>query len=76
MRLKITYCLLWLICTSPFAGARSSTYPCLGSDNSVQDRNAYLLTLLTVEPAARAAIRQSSVLEVLGRRLTQSRQAV
>jgi hypothetical protein len=73
---KITYGLVWLICTSPVAGAQSSTYRCLRSDNSVQDRNAYLLTLLTIDPAARAAIRQSSTLEDLGRRLTQSRQAV
>jgi len=76
MRLKITYCLVWLICASPVAGAQSPTYRYLRSDNSVEDRNAYLLTLLTMDPAARAAIRQSSLLEGLSRRLTQSRQAV
>ncbi len=76
MQRKITYVLLCLIGVCPVAGAQSSTYRCLRSDNPVQDRNAYLLTLLTIDPAAQAAIAQSSVLQALARRLTQEREAV
>jgi len=76
MQLKIIYFLLVLISISPLAGAQSSTYRYLRTDNPVQDRNAYLLTLLTVDPAARATIAQNRVLETLGKRLTQAREAV
>jgi len=72
----ITYFLLGLIATSPVGWAQSATYRWQRSDDPVQDRNAYLLTLLSVDPRARQAIADNRALQDLGGRLTRSREAV
>ncbi|HXW90992.1 MAG TPA: YdcF family protein [Terriglobales bacterium] len=69
----------FLVCfigTSPVGWAQSPTYRFEQSDDPVQDRNAYLLTLLSVDPRAREAIAHNRVLQDLGGRLTKSREAV
>jgi hypothetical protein len=72
----ITWFLVCLIACSPVGWAQSATYRCQQSDDPVQDRNAYLLTLLSVDPRAREAIAHNRVLQDLGGRLTKSREAV
>jgi hypothetical protein len=71
----ITFVLALLSC-SLGARAQSRTYRFLRSEDPVQDRNAYLLTLLEMDPAARAAISHDAALQEIGRRLTKTRDAV
>ena len=72
----ITCFLVCLIGTSPGGWAQSARYRCQQSDDPEQDRNAYLLALLSVDPRAREAIVHNRVLQDLGGRLTKIRQAV
>jgi len=72
----ITYFLVCLIATSPVGWAQSAAYRCQQSADPVQDRNAYLLTLLIVDPRAREAMAHNRALQDLGGRLTKSREAV
>ena len=67
----ITFFLTLLICLNPEGRAQSSAYRFFRSEEPVKDRNAYLLTVLEMDPAARAAIASSSALEEIGRRLNE-----
>lgn len=76
MRWTIGVALLISICANTATWAQSAAYHFIRSDNPIQDKNVYLLTLLAKDPVAREAIARSSVMQDVGRRLTKSRDAV
>ena len=64
-----------LILVAP-AQAQSTSYRALHSDDPVADANAYLLTLIAADPAARAAVNGDPAIQGIGRRLADTRTAL
>jgi hypothetical protein len=65
-----------LICGHPSVRAQSPTYTFLRSDDPVQDRVAYLLTLMNYESGVRKALAAESNLIGIGQRLAGTRAAI
>jgi DUF218 domain len=56
--------------------AQSPTYRFVSSDDVLQDRNAYLLTLIEADAAAREAVKANAELKAITERVTKTRDAV
>jgi hypothetical protein len=56
--------------------AQSPTYRFLSSDDTLQDRNAYLLTLIAADPAARNALKADSDFQAIAARVAKTRDSV
>ena len=65
-----------VVCADPSAQAQSSTYTFVRSDDPVQDRNAYLLTLINADAAAQKHLATEAELASIGQRLATTRTAV
>lgn len=68
-------CIIPLLFAPHIAGAQSASYRFVHGDDVLQDRNAYLLTLLERDQAARDDLQRDGVLQDIGHRLAAVRQA-
>jgi hypothetical protein len=66
---------VWLLAAAP-ALAQSPSYQFVHSDDPVLDANAYLLTLIAANPAARASVAADPTIVTVGQRLTATRAAL
>ena len=61
---------------APCAFAQSPPYRFVRSDDPVLDANAYLLTLIAADPAARKAVTENPAVAFVGLRLAETRQSL